>query len=102
MEEIFIDGNTKNVALYVDAVSYNSKWLILVSNVCENKINYFFCMDINSGTIYCDVNGDKPWGNIMNNKFYLADKKQKLEMVNELRKRGYKYVPVLNKLVKKV
>jgi hypothetical protein len=56
---------------------------------------------LKDGVFYCgEIPGN--WGFTNGFKFYLPTEKQKIEFIKKIAKEGYKYIPILNKLVKKI
>ena len=56
----------------------------------------------NKNGVYFHEDGEGGWGYAnLNWKFYIPSKKQKQTLIKEMANMGYKYVSVLDKLVKK-
>ena len=111
MEEVNVHEGLKGVILYAKPeynVEPKQDWLILVENV--NRENYrssdlhisrHVSYGLKDGVFYCgEIPGN--WGFTNGFKFYLPTEKQKMEFIKKIAKKGYKYIPILNKLVKKI
>lgn len=111
MEEVNVHEDLKGVILYAkpeydDEVKQD--WLILVESIKRER--HFRSNDLHiyrhasyglrNGVFYCgEIPGN--WGFANGFKFYLPTEKQKIEFIKKIAKEGYKYISVLNKLVKK-
>jgi hypothetical protein len=110
MKEIIVYENMKPCIVYAKAiVSGYYDWLVFVSKVEKDDyrsphIKNFFCMMIDEykHQVYFHEDGEGGWGRVNSGwKFYTPTKEQKQTLIKEMAKRGYKYVSVLNRLVKK-
>lgn len=110
MKKINIDKHTKGIIVYAksNSIDYND-WLVLVSDVTDSKYTpdelrlygYVFYQYTGSNKWYFYENEPEPWGDTGHWEFYEATNEQKQIIINELKHRGYKYVPILDKLIKK-
>lgn len=87
-----------------------SDWLVFISKVekddyCSSPhIKYFICMVVGKDKheVYFNEDGEGGWGHAdLNWNFNIPSEEQKKKVIGELTIRGYKYISVLNKLVKK-
>jgi hypothetical protein len=111
MKEIIINENMKPCIVYAKAMGgMYSDWLVFISKVEKENyrsflhIKHFICMTVGKDKheIYFHENGERGWGHADSNwKFYIPSEKQKQTLIKEMAKKGYKYVSVLDKLVKK-
>lgn len=99
MKEIIIDKHTKGILVFAKAK--DSKWLILISNVRNGEINRHISYDIIDDTFLFDGGEIRCWGNTRGYSFYEPTLEQKQLIINKLKEKGYKFIPILNKLVKK-
>jgi hypothetical protein len=111
MEEVNVHEGLKGVILYAKH-EYNTilkqDWLILVNDITrdlpkssELHISRHVSYGLDDGVFYCsEIPGN--WGITNGYKFYLPTEKQKIEFIKKIAKEGYKYIPILNKLVKKI
>lgn len=103
-KKIQITPTTKPLALYAIGKGSGDKWLILASHIKEHnsvlKIYRHLSINLTKERVYFDGNEPKCWGNIRYFDFYFASQKDIFKMKNELKKRGYKFIPILNKLEK--
>ena len=110
MKKINIDKHTKGIIVYAksNSINYND-WLVLVSDVTDSKYTpdelrlygYIFYQYSERNKWYFCENEPEPWGDTGHWEFYEATNEQKQIIINELKHRGYKYVPILDKLIKK-
>lgn len=110
MKEIIICEDMKPCIVYAKAIGGGySDWLVFVSKVVKENycsslhINYFICMTVGKDKdeiYFCENGGGWGYANL-NWKFYAPSEKQKQTLIKELSKKGYKYICVLNRLVKK-
>lgn len=110
MEEVNVHEGLKGVILYAKPEyddGARQDWLILVENVNHESyrpndlhISRHVSYGLKDGAFYCgEIPGN--WGFTNGFKFYLPTEKQKIEFIKKIAKEGYKYIPILNKLVKK-
>ena len=99
MKEIFITENTKGILVFAKAK--NSEWLVLIANVHGNCIRRHISYDITSDTFCFDNGKIKDWGVTRGYSFYKPTLEQKQLIIDKLKENGYKFIPILNKLVKK-
>ena len=97
--------------IYAKPIKENGgeNWLILTSTVSTKRkcgdthIDAYICVnEAWQDDVYFEEDGTVSWGNIKNYNFFIPSKKQKMEILSKLASEGYKYVPSLKKLVKKV
>jgi hypothetical protein len=109
MKKINIDRHTKGIIVYAKSnnVNYND-WLVLVSYVTNsmythNELRFYgyIFYDCKRGTWFFYENEPRPWGDTGYWEFYEATNEQKQIIINELKRRGFKYVPILDKLIQK-
>ena len=114
MEEVNVHEGLKGVILYAKPeydVEVKQDWLILVESIkreryylnnraSDLRIYRHASYGLKDGVFYCgEIPGN--WGFIDGFKFYLPTEKQKIEFIKKIAKEGYKYISILNKLVKK-
>ena len=103
-----IDVNTKGIVVFAKGKYHFADWILLVTKVEDigspNGLriygHIFYNIDEDR---WCFSSGDEnyAWGNIKYWDFYEPTKEQIKLIVDALKRRGYKYVPLLNKLIKK-
>jgi hypothetical protein len=112
MKEIIINENMKPCIVYAKAMGgMYSDWLVFISKVEKENyrsyphIKHFICMTVgkDKDEVYFHEDGEVGWGyaNNLNWNFYIPSEKQKQTLIKEMANMGYKYVSVLDKLVKK-
>lgn len=111
MKPCIIYENMKPCIVYAKAtIGGYSDWLVFISKVEKENycftlhIKYFICMTVGKDKheVYFHKDGERGWGYAnLNWKFYIPSEKQKQTLIKELAKKGYKYISVLNRLVKK-
>ena len=110
MKEIVIYENMKPCIVYAKAIGGGySDWLVFISKVEKENdyslhIRYFICIPLGKvkNEVYFHDGGEGGWGYAnLNWIFYIPSEKQKQTLIKELANKGYKYVSVLNRLVKK-
>ena len=113
MKEIIIYENMKPCIVYAEAIGGGySDWLVFISkaekegNCSSLHVKYFICMtlgkDKHKHEVYFHEDGEGGWGHAnLNWIFHIPSEKQKQTLIKEMAKMGYKYISVLNKLVKK-
>ena len=111
MKEIAIYENMKPCIVYAKAIGGGySDWLVFISKAEKENwtpyshVRYFICMTVgkNKDEVYFHEDGEGGWGYAdLNWNFYIPSEKQKQTLIREMAKKGYKYISVLNKLVKK-
>ena len=84
---------------------YSHDWLILISHtLCDFegtlKIVRHASYEFSSDRLYIN-NSPREWGYTRNFRFYEPTEEEKRFMIDKIRENGYKYVPVLNKLIRK-
>ena len=105
MKRVEIDTNTKGIVLFAKGKDGYSDWLVLVTRVEDIgvlKIYGHIFYNISEKAWYFS-GGDEnyAWGNINHWDFFEPTIEQKQTIIGQLKKMGYKYVPILNKLIKK-
>jgi len=111
MKEIVIHENMKPCIVYAKAIGGGYyDWLVFISKVEKEDyrsylhIKHFICISLgkDKDRVYFYEDGEGGWGHAnLNWKFYIPSKRQKQKLIKEMAKMGYKYISVLNKLVKK-
>lgn len=111
MKEIIICENMKPCIVYAKAIGGGySDWLVFISKVEKEDycsylhIKHFICMAVGKikHEVYFSEDGEGGWGHAdLNWNFNIPSEKQKQTLIKEMAKMGYKYVSVLDKLVKK-
>lgn len=111
MKEIIIYENMKPCIVYAKAIGGGySDWLVFISKVEKEDyrpylhIKNFICMAVGKDKhdVYFHEDGEVGWGYAnLNWNFYIPSEKQKQTLIKEMAKMGYKYISILNKLVKK-
>lgn len=111
MKEINIDKHTKGIIVYAKSICANySDWLVLVSYVTDslythNELRFYGYVfyDCGRNRWFFYEHEPKPWGDTDTKhwELYEATNEQKQIIINELKHRGYKYVPILDKLIQK-
>ena len=106
-EGITIYEGMKPTMLYAKGGKGYGDWLMLTSEVAKRgenlHINCFVCISVNEGFgIFFGEDGKQGWGDADDRwTFYIPTDEEKQKIVNVLTGKGYKFVSVLNKLVKK-
>ena len=101
--------HTKGIIVYAKSNSGSySDWLVLVSYVTDSlytpnelRLYGYVFYDCKRGGWFFYENGPCPWGDTGHWEFYEATNGQKQIIIDELKRRGFKYVPILDKLIKK-
>ena len=109
MKPCVIYENMKPCIVYAKAIGgCYSDWLVFISKVEKEDyrsylhIKHFICMDVKDNDVYFHEDGEGGWGYAdLNWNFHIPSEKQKQTLIKEMAKKGYKYVSVLDKLVKK-
>ena len=111
MKEIIVYENMKPCIVYAKAIGGGySDWLVFISKVEKEDycsylhIKCFICMEVGKFKhgLYFNKDGEIGWGYAdLNWNFHIPSEKQKQTLIKEMVKKGYKYVSVLDKLVKK-
>jgi hypothetical protein len=105
--KVDISTNTRGVIVFAKGRSGYADWLVMVTRVDDIgsgvlKIYGHIFYSITEKVWYFS-NGDEnyAWGNTSHWDFFEPTKEQKQKIVDALREKGYKYVPVLNKIIYK-
>jgi hypothetical protein len=105
--KVDISTSTRGVIVLAKGRSDYGDWLVMVTRVDDIgsgvlKIYGHIFYSITEKVWYFS-NGDEnyAWGNINHWDFFEPTKEQKQKIVDALREKGYKYVPVLNKIIYK-
>ena len=106
MNKFEITENTKGKLVYVvDKWDEDYKWLILISSVTKkgnyNYVSYYISYSIKQNKWYFNGGIPSGWGSVGFWNFFEPTDDQKRLVVNKLTSLGYKYIPILNKIVKK-
>lgn len=105
--KVDISTSTKGVIVFAKGISGYSDWIVMVTRVDDIGSGVFKIY----GHIFYNISekkwyfseGDEnyAWGNTNHWKFFEPTKEQKQLLVDALKEKGYKYVPVLNKIIYK-
>jgi len=107
MKRVEIDINTKGIIVFAKGKNSYSDWILLVTKVedidsCVLKIYGHIFYNISEKEWYFSEGDENyAWGNINHWDFFEPTKEQKQKIVDALKEKGYKYVPVLNKIIYK-
>lgn len=106
--KVDIDINTKGIVVFAKGKNGYADWILLVTKVEDTDLPYGLRI---YGHIFYNIDEDRwyfsegdenyVWGNINHWNFYEPTKEEIRLIVDTLKKRGYKYVPLFNKLIKK-
>ena len=111
MTEIDLGIGTKGIIVH--AVPKNSRihseWLVLIANITDARyrgertfhIQSHISYDLGLKNIYFNNGRYGNWGYGNDFDFYVPTDDEKEFMIRQLANRGYKFIPILNKLVKK-
>ena len=107
--KVDIDINTKGIVVFAKGKNGYSDWILLVTKVEDRgsseglRIYGHIFYNINEERWYFSE-GDEyyVWGHTKHWDFYEPTKEQIQLIVDALKRRGYKYVPLLNKLIRKI
>ena len=106
-KQIILSKASKGILVYARHKAADDNWLILISHVneVENDLSIYRHISFNCLTkeTFFDYLKHKPqsWGRVRNYDFYVPTEKEKKFITNKLADMGYKFIPILNKLVKK-
>lgn len=106
-KEIKINEGTKGILVYCkkEGLSSSLGWLVLIKNVRKDmhilRISRYMSYEIAEKRTHFDNGREGSWGAITGYKFYEPTMGEKKFIVNQLAKRGFKFVPILNKLIKR-
>ena len=107
MKRVNIDIYTKGVILFAKGNHGYSDWLVLATRVEEIDSEVFrifghiFYSIGEDSWYFSNGSEDYAWGRTGHWDFFEPTKEQKQTIVDALREKGYKYVPILNKILKK-
>ena len=106
MNEIQITKNTKGILVYAESLPpFDSKWLILISSTSKlgdhHFIRRYISYRIDTNEWYFSGGISMRWGTSEDCVFFESTDDQKRLVANKLASLGYKYVHILNKLIKK-
>jgi len=107
MKKVEIDINTKGIVVFAKGRNVYDDWLVMVTRVDkvgsgDLKIYGHIFYNISEEKWYfSDGDENYAWGNINHWDFFEPTIEQKQIIIGQLKKMGYKYVPILNKLIKK-
>lgn len=102
-----ISTNTRGVIVLAKGRNGYADWLVMVTRVDDIgsgvlKIYGHIFYNISEKKWYfSDGDENYPWGNTSHWDFFEPTKEQKQKIVDALKEKGYKYVPVLNKIIYK-
>ena len=105
MERTFeLDISTKAVIVHAKHKRQKRNWIILVAGVSQYSTEYGFHIDryasyhIEENREYIDIL-PSGWGYTYEYDFYEATDKEKQLIMDIIKKKGYKYIRTLNKMV---
>ena len=107
MNKLEITENTKGKLVYVESLPPfdNSKWLILISSASKEGdyhfIRRYISYRIDTNEWYFTGGISMCWGTSEDCVFFESTDDQKRLVAKKLASLGYKYVHILNKLIKK-
>ena len=106
MNKLEITENTKGKLVYVESLPpFHSKWLILISSASKEGRYYYIkryiSYRIDTNEWYFSGGISMRWGTSEDCVFFESTDDQKRLVANKLASLGYKYVHILNKLIKK-
>ena len=107
--KIEISENTKAIALKAIGDNGRRNWLVLISHVKKSQhdgkqmfiIYRHISFNLTNHETFMNSYNDGRWGNSIGYDFYTPTKEERMFIKNELKKRGFKFIPILNKLIKK-
>lgn len=105
--KVDISTSTRGVIVLAKGRSGYGDWLVMVTRVDdvgsgELRIYGHIFYNISDGRCYFSEGDENyAWGNISDWEFFEPTKEQKQKIVDALKEKGYKYVPILNKILKK-
>jgi hypothetical protein len=105
--KVDISTSTRGVIVLAKGRSDYGDWLVMVTRVDDVgsgnlKIYGHIFYNISEKKWYFSEGDENyAWGNIDHWDFFEPTKEQKQKIVDALREKGYKYVPVLNKIIYK-
>ena len=106
MNEIQITKNTKGILVYVvDKLVDDYKWLVLISSVSKwgdyHYIRRYISYSIKQNEWHFNNGISIWWGSSEDCAFFEPTDDQKRLVAKKLASLGYKFIPILNKIVKK-
>ena len=106
MNKLEITENTKGKLVYVESLPpFHSKWLILISSASKEGRYYYIkryiSYNITHNKWYFNNGISIRWGTCKDCDFFESTDEEKRFVANKLASLGYKYVHILNKLIKK-
>lgn len=107
MKRVDIDINTKGVILFAKGNHGYSDWLVLTTRVeaidsgLFRIFGHIFYSISDKRWYFSEGDENYSWGSTGSWDFYEPTNEQKQIIVDALTERGYKYVPILNKILKK-
>ena len=108
--KIEISENTKAIALKaIGRGGARDNWLILISHVKmsrhddEEKFTIYRHISFNLSTheTFTSLTNNGKWGSTVGYDFYTPTQEEYMFIKNELKKRRFKFIPILNKLIRK-
>lgn len=105
--KVDISTSTRGVIVLAKGRSDYCDWLVMVTRVDdvgsgELRIYGHIFYNISDRRWYFSEGDENyAWGNISDWEFFEPTKEQKQKIVDALKEKGYKYVPILNKILKK-
>ena len=108
--KIEISENTKAIAL--KAIGHGGtrdNWLILISHVKMSRqddeeiftVYRHISFNLSNHETFMSLANNGKWGSTVGYDFYIPTQEERMFIKNELKKRGLKFIPILNKLIKK-
>ena len=106
--KVDISTSTRGVIVLAKGISgYDDDWLVMVTRVDDvgsgelRIYGHIFYNISNRRWYFSEGDENYAWENISYWEFFEPTKEQKQKIVDALKKKGYKYVPILNKILKK-
>ena len=107
-KEIIISEGTKGILVYCNPknLTPSHEWLVLISYVDKIaahslRIYRYMSYNITLNEIHFDAGYEATWGKGDGYEFYEPTEEEKKFIVSQLTKKGYKFVPILNKVIKR-
>lgn len=105
--KVDISTSTRGVIVLAKGRSDYGDWLVMVTRVDDvgsgnlKIYGHIFYNITEKKWYFSEGDENYAWGNINHWDFFEPTKEQKQKIVDALREKGYKYVPVLNKIIYK-
>lgn len=107
MKKVDISTSTRGVIVLAKGRNGYNDWIVMVTRVDDIgsgvlKIYGHIFYNISEKQWYFSEGDENyAWGSTNHWEFFKPTKEQKQLLVDELRKRGYKYISVLNRIIRK-